>query len=284
MASAHVIHANQNNFEAEVVEASMQGPVLVDFWAAWCAPCKTLMPTLEKLVNEANGALKLAKVNTEEEPQLAQMFGIRSLPTVVLFLDGRPVDGFMGAQPEAAVRAFLAKHVVARPVEEELDAELDTLSPDLEARIEALHAKLSADGGAEETKLELAEALCLAAEFEAAELLIGGLTTLADSDVAKRIRVRLQFAKLAEAAPSAVELQDAIARDPKNLQARHQLAARFFTAGQSAAAFDQWLTILRTDRTYENDLGRRSLIEAFSVTDDADLIGDYRRKLSSALF
>ena len=118
----------------------MTTPELVDFWAPWCGPCRTLMPTLERVVDSHNGALKLAKVNTDEEPALSQMFGIRSLPTVVLFKDGKPVDGFMGAQPEGAIRAFLAKHLTAQAqaaLEDELDA-VDTdavTAPDLEERI-----------------------------------------------------------------------------------------------------------------------------------------------------
>ena len=116
-ASTDIFHATQHNFETEVLEASFTTPVLVDFWAPWCGPCKTLMPMLDRIVTEAKGTVKLAKVNTDEEMALAGSFGIRSLPTVVLFKDGRPVDGFMGAQPEGAVRALLAKHVGAAPAE-----------------------------------------------------------------------------------------------------------------------------------------------------------------------
>lgn len=119
-----MIDANVQNFEAEVVAASMQVPVLVDFWAPWCGPCKTLGPVLEKLEVAYGGRFKLVKINTEEEQQLAAMFGIRSIPTCYLMVGGQPVDGFAGALPEGQIRAFLDKHL---PSADELQAGLDLL-------------------------------------------------------------------------------------------------------------------------------------------------------------
>jgi putative thioredoxin len=274
----------QSNFETEIVAASMTTPVLVDFWAPWCGPCRSLMPTLERIVDSHNGALKLAKINTDEEPALAQMFGIRSLPTVVLFKDGRPVDGFMGAQPESVIRNFLAKHLIAEAQPEVSDEPIEEENPDLEALIVSLQAKVAAEPDQELHRVELADALAQLGEIDEAKQLIDGLSALAEGDGAKRVRARLHFYAIADAAPSAVELQDRIAQDGKNLTARHQLGARFLNAGQASAGLDQFLTILRTDRSFENDLGRRSMLEAFRIIDDADVVGDYRRKMSAALF
>ena len=282
---SNAIVTTQSNFEAEVIQASMTTPVLVDFWAPWCGPCRTLMPTLERVVDSHNGALKLAKVNTDEEPALSQMFGIRSLPTVVLFKDGKPVDGFMGAQPEGAIRAFLAKHLTKQAqavLEQDPDA-ADTITPDLEERIALAQEKMTAEPEKEEHKVQLADLLAQAGDADSARELLAGLAALAESDSAKRVQIRLEFLEIAERAPSAIDLQDAIAKDAKNLTARHQLGARFLNAGQTTAALDQFLTILRTDRKFEADLGRRSMLDAFRVIDDTEIIADYRRKLSAAV-
>ncbi len=285
-AMSNAIVATQSNFETEVMEASLTTPVLVDFWAPWCGPCRTLMPTLERVVDSHNGALKLAKVNTDEEPALSQMFGIRSLPTVVLFKDGKPVDGFMGAQPEGAIRAFLEKHLTAETAALEVAAEeeMDTaVAPELEERILLAQEKMTAEPEKEEHRLELADLLAQSGDAPSAREMLEGVRTLAESDAAKRVQIRLQFLDIAEQAPSAIELQDAIAKDVGNLAARHQLGARFLNAGQTTAALDQFLTILRTDRKFETDLGRRSMLDAFRVIDDADIVADYRRKLSTAV-
>jgi putative thioredoxin len=275
----------QANFESEIVEASMSMPVLVDFWAPWCAPCRTLMPTLERITESYNGALKLTKINTEEEQTLAQMFGIRSLPTVVLFKDGRPVDGFMGAQPEAAIRSFLTKHLIAERAPEDLaEVQIEPQDVDLEDRVAALQGKIAAEPEREEHRAELADLMAQSGDLEAAKKLLGTLSALTDGDLAKRVQTRIQFIELSDSAPSAVDLQDAIAKDSKDLRARHQLGVRFINAGQFAAGLDQFLTILRLDRTFDADLGRKSMLDAFKLIDDADIVGDYRRKMSAALF
>ena len=205
--SPHIFVATQDNFEAEVMEASFDTPVLVDFWAPWCGPCKMLMPLLEKVVNEANGQVRLAKVNTDEEMAIAGSFGIRSLPTVVLFKDGRPVDGFMGAQPEGAIRALLAKHMPpldAEPVED------DEAAPDLdlEQALAEAQAKVQAEPDNEAAKAELADLLIQAGLLEDAQALLQGLSDAArGEEAAQRAQSRLGFAQIAADAGSEAELQ-----------------------------------------------------------------------------
>jgi putative thioredoxin len=284
MTSVHVKPTNAQEFETDVIAASADQPVLVDFWAPWCAPCRSLMPVLERVVDSFGGALKLVKVNTEEEQMLAQMFGIRSLPTVVLFKDGKPVDGFMGNQPEALIRQFLGKHLSAA-VEEEMDDQLaDPIDQDIDARIQGLQEKIAAEPSKEEPKVELADLYAQLGDIDEAERLLGSLAALAEGDGAKRVKARIQFAQIAQGAASAVDLQDLIAKDSKNLRARRDLAARFIAAKQYAAGMDQLLMILRTDRGFESDAGRKLLLDAFHVCEDQDLVSDYRRKLSAALF
>jgi putative thioredoxin len=217
---------------------------------------------------------------------IAGSFGIRSLPTVVLFKNGRPVDGFMGAQPEGAIRALLAKHLGAEAPEPEPEAELaEEEGEDLGALIAALQTQIQAEPQKHELKAELADLLLRAGALDEAVRVLDALPQDAqDSDAAKRARARLGFAQAAVHAPSAEELQAIIARDGGNLLARYQLGAMFLLAGHERAALDQFLTILKTDRSFDEDLGRRKLIEAFRVVRDEDLIGEYRRKMASLLF
>ena len=281
--SPHIFNATQDNFETDVLEASFHTPVLVDFWAPWCAPCKQLMPTLDRIVREANGGLKLAKVNTDEEAAVAGSFGIRSLPTVVLFKDGRPVDGFMGAQPEGAIRAMLAKHITAAPPEPESEPDLD--AEDLSSVIGALRAAIKADPKKHELKAELADALLRAGLIDEAVALLNQLPSeVQDHELSKRARARLGFILAVEHAPANAELQAAIDADPNNLSARYQLGTRLLLAQQYAAGMDQFLAILKADRKFQDDLGRRALLDAFRILPDADLIGDYRRRMTSLLF
>lgn len=287
--SPHIFVAKQDNFEAEVLEASFSTPILVDFWAPWCAPCKQLLPTLDKIVREANGGMKLAKVNTDEEMALAGSFGIRSLPTVVLFKDGRPIDGFMGVQPEGAIRAMLARHLGAATAEPEPEPELEAdtglQGEDLGAVIDALQAAIAADPKKPELKAELADALLRAGLVEEAEALLEQLPSeVQDHDLTRRARARLGFIRVIDQVPDDADLEADIARDPGNLRARHQLGAYFILTGHYAAGMDQFLAILKADRKFEEDLGRRSLLDAFRIVPDADLIGDYRRRMASLLF
>lgn len=282
--SPHIFVATQDNFEAEVLEGSFDTPVLVDFWAPWCGPCKMLMPLLEKVVNESNGRVRLAKVNTDEEMAVAGSFGIRSLPTVVLFKDGRPVDGFMGAQPEGAIRALLAKHLPALEAEPEEDEPVAT-DLDLEQALGEAQAKIQAEPENEAARAELADLLIQVGALDEAEQLLQALSeTARGEEAAQRANARLGFARIAAEAGSEAELQAAIRADAADLGARHRLGALYLAAGQDKAALDQFITILRSDRKYGDDLGRKSLIEAFRIVRDAELVGDYRRQMSSLLF
>lgn len=286
--SAHIFNATQDNFEMDVLEASFSTPVLVDFWAPWCGPCKTLMPMLDRIVGEAKGALKLAKVNTDEEMALAGSFGIRSLPTVVLFKDGRPVDGFMGAQPEGTIRALLAKHMGPAPEAEpepELQDEPDFGVEDLAAVISGLQAAIKAEPKKHELKAELADALLRAGLSDEAVRVLDQLPSeIQDHEATRRARARLGFVQAVEHTPQGADLAASVNQDPGNLLARYQLGARLLLGGQYAAGMDQFIAILKADRKFNEDLGRRALLEAFRIVPEPELVGDYRRRMSSLLF
>lgn len=289
--SPHIFEVTETNFEQEVLLASQHTPILLDFWAAWCGPCRQLMPTLEKLADEFGGAFRLGKVDTDQQMQVAAAFGIRSLPTVVLMRNGQVADHFMGAQPERAVRELLARNKIIAgeaptpaampsPAEDPMSA----AEADVDARIAALKATLAEKPEQEETAIELAELLVRVGEKDAATALLDGLKTQADSDGARRVRALLGFVRQLENAPDPDSLQQRVARNPADLEALHLLGVYLILAGQDQAALDHFLTVMRLDRKYGEDLGRKSLIDAFRLVADADLVGDYRRRMSSLLF
>ncbi len=281
----HVFDATTATFEAEVLQKSLQTPVLVDFWAEWCGPCKTLGPILEKLAGEYHGAFELAKVDTEAEPQIAGAFQIRSIPTVFLVKDGQIVDGFQGALPEGQVREFLSHHGVA-PAEAPQEAAPEQPAPpaDPHAEVVRLRKAIEAEPDKDELKLDLALALLQTGAAAEAEQLIDALpANLATDDRTIRARARLGFAAVLKDAPPPQVLEAAIASNPDDLKARHMLGVHHIVAGDAQAGFEQFLEMLQRNRDFEDALPKRALIDAFRVVEDEDLVGRYRRKMSSLL-
>jgi len=280
----HVFDATTATFEAEVLQKSLQTPVLVDFWATWCEPCKTLGPMLEKLAGEYNGAFELAKVDLDQEQQIAAAFQIRSVPTVFLVKGGQLVDGFPGALPEGQIREFLAQHGVtpAAPAEEAPVAEA-ALDP--QAQVDVLRAAIVAEPDKDELKLDLALALLqTGASAEAGALLDALPANLATDDRAVRARARLDFANALQDAPAADLLDARIQVNADDLQARHLRGVQLLLGGQDEAALEQFLEMLRRDRGFAEGLPRKLLIDAFKVVADEDLVGRYRRRMASLLF
>jgi putative thioredoxin len=281
----HVFDATTATFETEVLQKSLQVPVLVDFWATWCGPCKTLGPILEKLAAEYNGAFELAKVDVDAEQQIAAAFQIRSVPTVFLVRDGQIVDGFPGAMPEGQLREFLTQHGVhpAEVVEEAAPAAEAPLDP--QTQVAELRQAIAADPDKEELKLDLAVALLKTGEASEAETLLDALpANLATDDRAVRARARLGFAAQLKDAPSVQALEAAIVADAGDLRARQLLGVRHLVEGDAAAGLDQFLEVLKRDRAWEDGLARKSLIDAFRVIEDEDLVSQYRRRMSAVLF
>ena len=283
-ASPHTFDATALNFETDVLQASLQTPVLLDFWAEWCQPCKTLGPILEKLADEFGGAFRLAKVDVEAEQELGAAFQIRSIPTVVLVKDGQLVDGFQGALPEAQLREFLRHHGIEPLAAEAVVEEEAAPAVDPHADVARLRAEIAAEPDKAELRLDLVLALLQTGEAEEAERLLDGLpANLATDDRAVRARARLGFAALLKDAPSADALQAAVDADPNDLRARHLLGVHHLVAGRSQEGLEQFLAMLRIDKQYADGLPRRALIDAFRVIEDEDLVGQYRRKMSALL-
>ena len=287
-ATPTIFDATQANFEAEVLNASFDQPVLVDFWATWCGPCKTLGPLIEKVVGEYNGAIKLAKVDCDKEQQLAAMFGVRSIPTVVLVREGQLVDGFTGALPEAQLREFLARHVQpGEPAED--DVPVEDLAPRVaetpEQAIARIQQEMAKEPDRAELKLDLALAQLRVGNAAAAQAELDSLpANLASDDRARRIRGQLELAQALKDAPPAAELQRRIEKDPADHAARDLLGLRLVLEGDAEAGLEQLLGVLKADRNWNDGQAKKHLVAAFSVLDDADLVGTYRRKMSSLLF
>jgi putative thioredoxin len=281
----HVFDATAARFEEEVIRKSLEVPVLVDFWATWCAPCKTLGPILEKLAADYHGAFVVAKVDVDQEQELAAAFQIRSVPTMVLFKDGQMLGAIPGALPEGQLREMLAQVGV-----EPADAPAEEAAPEAAApadpheEVMRLRKAIEAAPDKDELKLDLALALLqTGAAVEAEQLLDKLPANLATDDRTIKARARLGFAALLHDAPPAETLEAAIAADPGDLRARHLLGVRQLVAGDAEAGLAQFIEMLRRDRAYADGLARKSLIDAFRVVEDDDLVGRVRRQMSALL-
>lgn len=281
----HAFDATAANFEDAVIRKSLETPVLVDFWATWCGPCKTLGPLLEKLAADYNGAFLLAKVDVDREPDLAAAFQIRSVPTVMLVKDGQLVDGFPGALPEGQLREFLTHHgITPAAADEHPPAEVAAPPADPHAAVMRLRKAIEAEPEQAEHRLDLALALLqTGAATEAGQLLDALPANLATDDRAVKARARLGFAALLKDAPPAEVLESAIASDPGDLRARHLLGVRRLVSGDAEGGLQQFIEMLQRDRAYGEQLAKKSLIDAFRVVEDEDLVGRYRRRMLSLL-
>lgn len=284
--SAHIANVTAADFEAVVLQGSFERPVLVDFWADWCAPCRQLMPILSRLAEEFNGQFLLAKVDTESEQALAAQFGIRSLPTVQLFKDGQPVDQFMGALPEGQIREFLARHVsrasdllLGRAREAMLGGDLTAASALIEQaeredpenkRVFVAQVQLKAAEGDAEGALALLEHTPL---------------ELADDAELAALRGRLAFGAAVADAPPAEQLEATLSANPDDSAARYQLASHQVLSGDNEAALENLLTLLRRDRQYGDDAARKGMISIFDLLGSDDpLVRTYRAKMLSSLY
>lgn len=315
-----MIDITLKNFEAELIKGSTQTPTLLDIWAPWCGPCKALGPLLEKLEVAYAGRFRLAKLNADEQAdiagQLSQMFGVRSIPFCVMFKDGQPVDGFVGALPEAEIRQFLDKHV---PSADEMAAEEDVQEAeellaegDTESALQKLAAALELNPGNDNARFDYLRALLLDGRIEEAR---AALDPVRDQVIPKP---RFQACQLWLDAYDSLakgrsedQLAAAIAANKRDFEARHELAQRHFAAGRFTAAMDELLEVIMRDKSWNEELARRTFVAILEVmsrpaapakpeaaaakgtlelagrmtTAPTDpLIDSYRRKLSMSLF
>jgi putative thioredoxin len=288
--------SDQTKFAKDVLEASRTVPVIVDFWAPWCGPCKTLQPMIEKVVTEAKGAVKLVKINIDQNQMLAQQLRIQSIPAVYAFFGGRPVDGFMGAVPESQVREF-----VGRLVQASGGAGADG-ADDLNAALE--HAKQAVAEGdfalAAQIYNEvlevapdnlpalagLARALAQEGQLDQAKAILGRVPAKDKTNAeVVAVQAQLDLAEQAKAAGPVGELKAKAAADPKDFQSRLDLAMAYWAGGQKQEAIDELLAMIKTDRNWNEAAARQQLLkffEALGFSDPLAVAG--RKRLSTILF
>jgi len=272
------------DFESRVLEASHQQPVLVDFWAEWCGPCKVLKPLLEKLAAEYQGKFLLAKVNSDKNQAVAQEFGVRSIPTVKAIVAGEVVDEFAGALPEAQVRAFIDR-LLPTPAEKLLRRAIEQRSAgDTAAALDLLGQASQLEPENENIRIEAADILLDTGKTDEAKALLDSLKpTTRMEDRIKPLFAKLSFSLGEQGGASEADLRQRIAQDPRDLEARLALANLYIASRQYAEGMDELLALLALDRGWQDDVARKTLLQVFVLPDAAPLVPQYRRKLSSTL-
>jgi putative thioredoxin len=271
------------DFEREVIEASKGIPVVVDFWAPWCAPCRALTPILDKLEKEYAGRFKLAKVNSDENQELAAAFGVRSIPDVMAFKDGKAVSHFLGAQPERQVRAFIESLLPSPSELERARARELRAGGDAANAVAALRKAVHLDAKNDLARLDLAELLIQLKQLQEAESALAMVRPDASLDTrTEALRKALAFAR---SGGSEDDLEARIAANPGDLEARLALAGAYANRRAWREAMDQLLEILRRDRGWRDGEARKQMLAIFNLAaGEAELVSEYRRKLSTALF
>jgi putative thioredoxin len=273
------------NFQQEVVDASVQVPVLVDFWAEWCGPCKQLTPLLAKLEAQYAGRVKLVTVDTEAQPQLAQHFQIKSLPTVYAFVNGQPVDQFQGLQTEATIKAFIDK-LMPNPADLEFEQAMQLIEQGkIDEAIAPLKKAITLDPAFDEARMTYAQVLLQKDEPAAALEQLEGLSAAAKADPnAAQIIQAAQAMQAERRLPPLPEVEARIAANPKDLTARLEFAQHCIAHKAWEDAFEQLIAIVATDRAFQDDIGRKTMIDVFKLAEaQPALVSAWRRKLSSAL-
>ena len=281
----NVVDIDQNNAQQYLIDESFNRPVVVDFWADWCAPCKQLMPLLEKLADEYAGAFLLAKINADEQQGISQQLGVRSLPTVMVFKDGQPVDGFAGAQPETAVREMLQKHLPA-PWDAKIVEATELLDQgDTSGALALLRAAWEESNKLLEITLAYAGALVEANRLDEAEEVLNEVRLVDREAVHEQLMAQIELKREAGKSPEIEALESELASDESNHSVRAKLAVQLTTGAHYRDALEHLLVVLRADRDWNNGEAKRLYLDTIASIGKGDpLAAEYQRKLFSILY
>jgi len=284
----YIFDATTADFDQSVIENSFHKPVLVDFWAEWCAPCKALMPMLQQIAESYQGELLLAKVDCDAEQDIVARFGIRSLPTVVLFKDGQPVDGFAGAQPESAVRKMLEPHVqmpppaAADPLEQAEALFSEGRIGEAEALLKVL---LGEDNSNAKALILYGRCLAERGELGEAQAVLDAVKSDEHKAALAGAKAQLTFLRQAADLPEVADLKARLAQNPQDDEASYQLAVQQLSRQQYEAALEGLLKLFIRNRGYSEGLPHKTLLQVFDLLgNDHPLVTSYRRRLFAALY
>lgn len=285
MIDAVTIDASEADFQQSVIEESKKRLVLVDFWAPWCGPCRSLTPVIEKLAQEYAGRFLLARVNSDENQSLAGQFGVRSIPNVKAFSDGKMVDEFAGAVPEGTVRQFIER-LLPSPAEEQRRTAMQAYaSGNADAALASLDAAQSLEPKNDNIRLDRAEILIDLGRSEDAEALLDELAPLAKLDSrVEHLRALLTFSDTGQAEVSTDQLEARVSQNSTDLDARLALAKQYVAAKQFEPALNHLLEIIQTDRQFGEDAGRKTMLAVFELLgNEHQLTRQYRRLLAASI-
>jgi putative thioredoxin len=283
--NTHSFETGTEAFERDVLQASEQVPVLVDFWAPWCAPCRVLKPTLEKLAAEYQGRFLLAKVNSDEHPQLAAQFGVRGIPNVKAFVDGKLADEFTGALPESGVRAFIDRLIPTPGEKLRRTARALVNQGDFDEAESHLRSALELEPGNLAVRLDLVELLLAKNSHDEADQLFEPIPERERDERADRLYSVLALWKKSQQLPAIGELERKLAANPDDLHARLALGERLFADKRFEPALEALLEVVRKDRGSLRTTARKLMVDVFNLVEGQDeLVSSYRKLLASALY